>query len=292
MRIEIPDFAAARVLVCGDVMLDRYWSGDTARISPEAPVPVVRVGAREQRPGGAANVALNMAALGAGAALVGVIGRDDGGRALGELLDAAGGIDAALVEDPDAATVTKLRVLSRHQQLIRLDFEQPEPGLDGGRVLPAFERALAVARAVVLSDYAKGTLSRAGDLIAAARGAGTPVLVDPKGRDFERYEGADAVTPNLAEFEAVAGRCRDEAELVERARAVAAEHAIGALLVTRGEHGMTLVPAAGEAVHIPAQAREVFDVTGAGDTVIATLGAAVAAGAGLEQAARLANLAA
>ncbi|MEJ2650326.1 MAG: bifunctional D-glycero-beta-D-manno-heptose-7-phosphate kinase/D-glycero-beta-D-manno-heptose 1-phosphate adenylyltransferase HldE [Gammaproteobacteria bacterium] len=291
MKIHIPDFESARVLVVGDAMLDRYWHGSTSRISPEAPVPVVRVDQAEERPGGAGNVALNIAALGARVSLVAVTGADDTAQALAGQLSAAG-VRCLFRSVAGMATVTKLRVLSRHQQLIRLDFEGGIPGFDGSALLEPFHEALPEADVVVLSDYGKGTLGAIRDLIKAARAAGLPVLVDPKSRDFGLYRGASLVTPNLAEFEAVAGHCHDEAEIAAKGTALLAEHDIEALLITRGEQGMTLLRRGNAALHLPAKAREVYDVTGAGDTVISVLAATLAAGEDLAQATALANLAA
>lgn len=289
---SIPNFAGSRVLVVGDVMLDRYWHGDTGRISPEAPVPVVRIGGREARLGGAANVALNVAATGATAALVGVIGDDEDGAAVRELLEAAG-IEARLLVSPQHPTIAKLRVISRQQQLIRLDFERgfDAHAFDAAALEAAFAALLADAGAVVCSDYAKGTLTAVPGFIAAARRAGKPVLVDPKGADWQRYAGTSLITPNWSEFLAAAGPCADEAAVTERAGGLRARLNLDALLVTRSERGMSLF-ADGAPLHLPTQAREVFDVTGAGDTVIAVAGAALAAGVALPDAAALANLAA
>lgn len=291
MKIGIPGYENARVLVVGDVMLDRYWHGATSRISPEAPVPVVHVGSSEERPGGAANVALNTAALGAQTRLIGVTG-DDEAAALLESQLAGAGIECRFQKISDAATISKLRVISRHQQLIRLDFEDGFAAVDRDRLLEDFCQGLEACDVVVLSDYGKGTLLEVGRLIDAARQAGRPVFVDPKADDFSRYRGASMITPNLAELERVIGPCADEAVLVEKSNRLVEELGIDALLVTRGEHGMTLLERNAPEVHFPAQAREVFDVTGAGDTVIAVLAASVAAGAGLSPATALANLAA
>ena len=287
----IPPFADARVLVAGDVMLDRYWSGDTERISPEAPVPVVRVRAAEDRPGGAANVARNVAALGAHGTLLGLTGADAEAAELRAQL-AAAGAQCRFLELDGARTITKLRVLSRHQQLIRLDFEAGFSAAQGAGLLALLAAELPGAGALVLSDYAKGTLADPAAWIDAARAGEVPVLVDPKGRDFRRYRGATLLTPNLHEFELVAGAHSSEADLEARAGALVRELGLQALLITRGERGMTLVRAAGEALHLPARAIEVFDVTGAGDTVIATLAAALAAGSTLADAVALANVAA
>jgi D-beta-D-heptose 7-phosphate kinase/D-beta-D-heptose 1-phosphate adenosyltransferase len=290
VTIPIPDFSELRVLVAGDAMLDEYWFGDTGRISPEAPVPVVMTRASEQRPGGAANVALNLAALGARTTLVSIVGNDERGKHLSHLLERSG-VRCRFVRSPSLPTVHKLRVLARNQQLIRLDSEQSlaPAASDLGRV---FADALAHADVVVLSDYAKGTLALVADLIARARHAGLPVLVDPKGRDFARYRGATLLTPNQSEFEAVAGGWADERDFLRLGAALRAELDLEALLVTRGERGMALFVEREPPVVLPAEAREVFDVTGAGDTVIALMGAALGAGLEAAQAAELANLAA
>lgn len=291
MHLSLPDFSAFRVLVCGDVMLDRYWHGATARISPEAPVPVVQVRGDELRAGGAGNVALNAASLGARARVIGLVGDDEAGRLLEDKL-AAQGVECALERVEDAPTITKLRVISRHQQLIRLDFEERFAALHAERVLAALEAALDGVDVLVLSDYAKGTLADVPALIAAAKARGIPVVVDPKGSDFTRYRGATIVKPNLSEFEAVVGPCPDEATLVARGEALRAELGLEALLVTRGEQGVTLLQKGQPAHHQPTRALEVYDVTGAGDTVSAALGCGLAAGLGLRDATLLANLAA
>jgi len=286
----LPDFSDLRVLVAGDLMLDRYWHGATERISPEAPVPVVHVREEEGRPGGAGNVAHNLAVLGGGVTLLGLTGEDEAADRLEEKLSASG-VNCAFLRDGRFPTITKLRIVSRHQQLIRLDFEDGFPGHEPGALLERFRELLPGHQVVVLSDYGKGTLGDPGAWIGAAREAGVPVLVDPKGRDFGRYAGATLLTPNLAEFEAVAGPCADEAELEARALELRERLGLDYLLVTRGEQGMTLVGGEG-CHHLPTRAREVFDVTGAGDTVIATLAAALAAGESMEAATALANLAA
>jgi len=289
----IPEFHGVAVAVVGDVMLDRYWYGDTARISPEAPVPVVRVGRREDRAGGAANVALNLAALGVTVSLAGMVGRDEAGQALVELLRAHA-IAANLMSSASLATITKLRVISRSQQLIRLDFETGAEDFAAEIDAEAAGRyalgAASAADVVVLSDYGKGTLSGAGALCRELRAQGKRVLVDPKGADWSRYRGASLITPNVAELEAVVGACRDEATLVSRTQQLMRNLEVDAILVTRSEQGMTLIEGEREPVHLPARAREVFDVTGAGDTVIALLAAGAAAGLDWAAAARLANL--
>jgi D-beta-D-heptose 7-phosphate kinase/D-beta-D-heptose 1-phosphate adenosyltransferase len=291
MKLQIPAFDKAHVLVVGDVMLDRYWHGSTSRISPEAPVPVVHVRQNEERPGGAGNVALNIAALQAGSTVVGLTGDDEAADSLVRSLEAAG-VQCRFQRLIGTPTITKLRVISRHQQLIRLDFEDGFEDFDTGALLDNYKAALAGCGAVVISDYGKGTLKPLRELIDAARAAGKPVLVDPKSTDFTPYAGASLITPNLNEFEAVVGQCRNEAELVAKGLELIRRHDLGALLITRGEHGMTLLRAGQPELHLPAQAREVFDVTGAGDTVIAVLAAALAAGEGMAEATALANIAA
>ncbi|MBA1147956.1 hypothetical protein H0Z60_12960, partial [Ectothiorhodospiraceae bacterium WFHF3C12] len=273
MQLSVPDFANARVLVVGDVMLDRYWHGSTSRVSPEAPVPVVNVGEEEERAGGAANVALNIAALGARPVLLAVTGDDAAADRLEAKLGEAQ-IDCRFQRVPGIPTITKLRVLSRHQQLIRLDFEQRLEGFDTVSFQNAFEQALDGIDVLVLSDYAKGTLSEVPALIERARRAGVAVVVDPKGRDFSIYAGATVITPNLSEFEDVVGACPDDLTLETRGRDMGRQHFFDAVLITRGEQGMSLVATDGDATHLPALAREVYDVTGAGDTVVAVLGAA------------------
>jgi len=282
--------AAARVLVVGDVMLDRYWFGDVERISPEAPVPVVKVARTEERPGGAANVARNVAALGGRATLLSVTGDDEAGRTLARLVG-ADGVATSFHADPALATTVKLRVIGRQQQLLRIDFERMPSHEVLASKLGEFDRLAAASDAVVLSDYGKGGLAHIARMIASARAAGRPVLVDPKGDDWDKYAGATIVTPNRAEFREVVGRWRDEADMTARAAALRQRLRLAALLVTRSEEGMTLYTDDG-ALTIPALAREVYDVSGAGDTVIATLGTLMAAGAPLPDAVRIANEAA
>ncbi len=288
---HIPSFAQARVLVAGDVMLDRYWHGPTSRISPEAPVPVVRVTELEDRPGGAANVALNMAALGARAELVGVTGNDEAASILEERL-AAAEVGCHFQKVAGLPTITKLRVISRQQQLLRLDFEETFHHQDPAPFAEQVKRQLAHCGALVLSDYAKGALRDCPGLIALARDAGVPVLVDPKGTDFEPYRGATLLTPNLSEFEAVVGPVKDEQDLIAKGQQLIRDLDLQAMLVTRSEKGMTLLRDGLPELHLPARAREVFDVTGAGDTVISVLAVSLAAGAAMEDAVALANIAA
>jgi rfaE bifunctional protein kinase chain/domain len=278
------------VLVVGDVMLDRYWFGEVSRISPEAPVPVVLISSEEQRLGGAANVAWNCKDLGAPTRLLSVVGRDEPGVQLEKLLKAKG-IEASLHRDPKLDTTQKLRVIGRRQQLLRIDFEKPPSREVLAAKLEEFKSALAECDVVILSDYGKGGLTHIADMIRAARKARKRVLVDPKGDDYARYKGASIITPNLAELREVVGRWKDEKDLKGRARALREQLDLEALLLTRGDQGMTLFTKT-KATSVEAEAREVFDVTGAGDTVIATLAVMLAAGAGLEAAVRLANRAA
>lgn len=291
INTELPHFAESAVLVIGDVMLDRYWFGDAGRISPEAPVPVVKIKQIDERPGGAGNVALNIAALGAKVTLIGISGNDEAGRILSEQL-ANSGVDSAIQHIETVQTITKLRVISRHQQLIRLDFEEKFPAFDPSILLKTYTKALAHSHLVILSDYNKGTLTVIDQLIRLAHEAKIPVLVDPKGTDLTPYRGADVLTPNFKEFEAIVGHCENENDILQKGQALLREYQIGALLITRGERGMTLILQDADELHLPAHAREVFDVTGAGDTVIAVLGAALAAKASLPHAMALANLAA
>ncbi len=291
MQLQIPNFNKTRLLVVGDVMLDRYWSGNTARISPEAPVPVVQIKHIEERPGGAGNVALNIAALGAQVTLLGICGADAAGDVLEEKLQASG-VQCYLQRIPGFVTIAKLRVLSLHQQLIRLDFEEPSQTFDGSHMLAEFKNQMAQVDAVILSDYAKGCLRYAPEMIAIANAAKKPVFIDPKGNDFSIYRGASLLTPNRKEFEAVVGVCDSEEAFVQKGRALLRDYQIGALLVTRGEQGMTLIRPEGPEFHLPAHAREVYDVTGAGDTVIALLAASFAQSGELTQAAQIANIAA
>ncbi len=291
MRFSVPDFSAARILVIGDLMLDRYWYGAASRISPEAPVPVVRVGEVEERAGGAGNVALNVAALDGHVHVAGYTGDDEASATLETLLSRRG-VQCGFIPVSGHATITKLRVISRHQQLIRLDFEDGFGDVDGDTLTAHCRTAMAAAEVVILSDYGKGTLRDAAALIAQARRAGKPVLIDPKGTDFKRYHGATVITPNQTEFEAVVGACADDAEMIAKGQRLLAELALDALLVTRSEKGMLLLRADAAPLGFPTHARDVFDVTGAGDTVIGVLGAALAAGTPLPEAVALANLAA
>ena len=289
-RRAVSPFARARVLVVGDVMLDRYWFGSVARISPEAPVPVVRVDRSEERPGGAANVARNAAALGAQVTLLSVVGQDEAGAQLAKLLK-RDNVSARLHRDRAISTTVKLRVIGRQQQLLRVDFETTPSHEVLSSKLREYRQLLRRHELVILSDYGKGGLTHIAAMIAAARALRKPVLVDPKGEDFARYRGATLLTPNRAEFRQVAGAARNEPDLTARAQKLRRALRLEALLVTRSEEGMTLYRRATR-LHVPAQSREVYDVSGAGDTVIATLGVAMASGVAMDEAVRLANRAA
>lgn len=284
-------FQQAKVLVLGDVMLDRYWFGATNRISPEAPVPVVKVQDIEERAGGAANVAMNIASLNVPVTLHGFIGQDDAGRSLDKLLTHHQ-IQNHCVALDSHPTITKLRILSRHQQLLRLDFEEDFHNVTSDSLLTKLAEEIHQYGALILSDYGKGTLNAVKQMIQLARAANVPVLIDPKGTDFERYRGATLLTPNLSEFEAVVGVCKDDDELIKRGLKLIEQYELSALLVTRSEKGMTLLRPNKPAYHLPTQAKEVFDVTGAGDTVISVLATAIADGRNLEEACYLANAAA
>ncbi len=289
MTSSIPpaELARCRVLVVGDAMLDRYWFGDVERISPEAPVPVVHVRSAEERLGGAANVARNIVSLGARARLLTVVGDDEAGRSIGRLL-AASRIQGHLHTDPRLATTVKVRVIGRQQQIVRVDFETAPEAEVLAAHLDEYERLLPDCDVVLLSDYGKGGLAHIVRMIELARDRGRPVLVDPKGDDYSRYAGATLVTPNRAELAEVVGRWRDEVDLEQRVQALRNRLGLQAILLTRSEDGMTLFTA-GPAWSVPAQAREVFDVSGAGDTVIAVLAVMLAAGQPLPEAVAMAN---
>ena len=280
-------FAKTKLLVVGDVMLDRYWFGDSDRISPEAPVPVVQVSKVDERLGGAANVARNVAALGANTTILGVIGADEAGKRIGELLTQSG-VNSQLEIDPKVPTTVKLRVIARQQQLIRLDFEENPSQTALEQKLARFEKALGTADVLVLSDYGKGALSQVAAMIEYARAKNKVILVDPKGEDYEKYRGATLITPNRSELRQVVGRWADEDDLTQRAQDLRRSLGIQALLLTRSEEGMSMFTDQGVS-HVRAQAREVFDVSGAGDTVIATLAVALAAQWPLDRAMALAN---
>lgn len=287
---KLPDFKG-RVTVIGDVMLDRYWYGSSSRISPEAPVPVVNVDRYESRAGGAANVALNLSSLGIDSDIIGIIGTDESGETLKNLLQEQQ-IIARFIECPELPTITKLRILSRHQQLLRVDFEKGYSDVDQGRLLQTLRQSLRDTKVVICSDYGKGALSSVSAMIKECRMRNIPVLVDPKGTDFTKYRGATLLTPNMSEFEAVVGKVSDNEDLERRALNLIHEIELDALLVTRSEDGMSLVVPGKPTLHIPTCAREVYDVTGAGDTVIATLAGCLASGTDLATACAIANTAA
>jgi len=290
--VKAPDTSKARVLVVGDVMLDRYWYGDVSRISPEAPVPVVLVNEKREdlRLGGAANVAHNCAVLRAHTHLLSVVGNDEAGRTLTRLLQKQG-VKAELHRDGSIRTTEKLRVIGRQQQLLRMDFERAPSREVLASKLAQYRAALPDCDVVILSDYGKGGMTHIRQMIQLARRAKKRVLVDPKGDDYSRYKGASIITPNRAELREVVGTWSDNADMAKRAEDLRKKLGLEALLVTRGDEGMTLFRA-GRKVHIDTEAREVFDVTGAGDTVIAALAVMLAAGANLEAAVKMANRAA
>jgi rfaE bifunctional protein kinase chain/domain len=288
---SLPSFDGAKVLVVGDVMLDRYWFGDVERISPEAPVPVLKVSRVEERPGGAANVARNIAALGAQCTLLSVVGNDEPGACLEKLLNKHDNLNALLHRDNSISTIVKLRAIARHQQLLRIDFETSPSHEVLHAALEDFHTQLPLADVIILSDYGKGGLAHIAEMIQAARAAGKPVLVDPKGDDYQRYSGATLLTPNRSEFREVAGSWKTETELNAKAEKLRTELQLEALLVTRSEDGMSLYRA-NDVSHEPTQTREVFDVSGAGDTVIATMAVMLASGADWSAAMRIANRAA
>ena len=278
--MDLAQLKRAHVLVTGDAMLDRYWFGDAERISPEAPVPVVRVTRTEERLGGAANVARNIATVGASSTLLSVVGNDEAGQSIEKLLRAEG-IHPELELDPALKTTVKLRIVARQQQLVRCDFEAMPAEETLKRHLGTFSKLLTTNQALVLSDYGKGGLSHISTMIAEARAVKLPILVDPKGDDYSRYHGATVITPNRAELRQVVGTWTSEASLIERAQNLRRELELDYLLLTRSEEGMTLT--------VPAQAREVYDVSGAGDTVIGILAAMLATGMPIEEAVQIAN---
>ncbi len=287
MNISKERLSQARVLVVGDVMLDRYWYGAVDRISPEAPVPVVRITREEERNGGAANVAYNVVTLGAQASLLTVVGDDEASHKL-EALVANTGIQTHFGRDAQLKTTVKLRVIGRQQQLLRLDFENTPKTEVLATQTATFIELLPSHQAVLFSDYGKGGLAHVSDMIARARAAGKPILIDPKGSDYSRYQNADVITPNRAELQQVVGAWQDESDLQAKVQNLRQSLNLQAVLLTRSEEGMTLFDAQGH-LHVSAQAREVFDVTGAGDTVIATMAALTGAGYTLRDALPLAN---
>ncbi|EPJ47288.1 MAG: LPS biosynthesis protein RfaE [Osedax symbiont Rs1] len=291
LELKMPEFNKTRVLVIGDIMLDRYWHGATDRVSPEAPVPIIKVTRQDDRPGGAANVALNTAALGAQTHLLGIVGQDEAAAILETRLQAAGvACDFNLAESEP--TILKLRAVSRNQQLLRMDFEERFADAYAANLIKTITKHIQTADVVILSDYNKGTLSDCQSIISLAKQHHKRILVDPKGSDFSPYKGATLLTPNMAEFEAVVGKCHTEEQIISRGSALIAELELECLLVTRSENGMTLLQKEGTEVHFPARSHEVFDVTGAGDTVISTLAAALGAGQEMANAVAIANMAA
>lgn len=289
--MQLPDFTKVKLLVVGDIMLDRYWTGATSRISPEAPVPVVNVKDMEDRPGGAANVALNLATLGCSVTLLGITGRDESADLLQNQLESLG-ITCEFCKLEDQSTITKLRVMSRNQQLIRLDFESPFTSNITDVLLPSFENLVKSHDLVLFSDYNKGTLQEIQPLIQIAKMLNKPAVVDPKGDHFEKYANSTILTPNFSEFTQIVGPCETEEQIVENAQRLIKQLSLSALLITRSEKGMTLIQVDQPELHLPAKAKEVYDVTGAGDTVIATLAASLGAHLALVEACQLANAAA
>lgn len=285
--VSAPDLSAVRILIVGDVMLDRYWFGDVSRISPEAPVPIVRIERREERLGGAANVARNAAALGAHCALLGVVGNDEAGSQVEQLL-AESNIGSHLQRDAAISTIIKLRVIGRQQQMLRIDFEDAPTDMVLRNKLTQFNALLPAHNVIILSDYNKGSLVNVAQMVEAARAAGKIVMVDPKGDDFSRYAGASVLTPNKSEFRRIVGSWSSEEQLTAKAQNLRQQLRLDALLLTRSEEGMSLYMA-DEIVHMQADAREVFDVSGAGDTVIATMAAMLGAGMSMADAIATAN---
>jgi D-beta-D-heptose 7-phosphate kinase/D-beta-D-heptose 1-phosphate adenosyltransferase len=290
-KITLPNYSNAKVLVVGDVMLDKYWKGGSNRISPEAPVPVVKVGEIESRPGGAANVALNISSLGGSCTLVGLVGSDDSAKELAEHLE-RNNLNNRSVVVPDMATITKIRILSRGQQLLRMDFEDGFENVDQAPILARLRECVKDCNVVIFSDYGKGALHSVQTMIQIARDAGCKVLIDPKGTDFSKYSGATLLTPNMSEFEAVVGKVTSEEDLIAKGKKLIQDYNIEELLVTRSENGMTLIRLDAEPLTLPTEAKEVYDVTGAGDTVIGTLAISLSAGASIEESCALANKAA
>ncbi|MDH3326198.1 MAG: bifunctional D-glycero-beta-D-manno-heptose-7-phosphate kinase/D-glycero-beta-D-manno-heptose 1-phosphate adenylyltransferase HldE [Gammaproteobacteria bacterium] len=291
MTLKIPNFSKSRLLVVGDLMLDRYWHGGARRISPEAPVPVVGIDKIEERPGGAANVAYNLSALGCGVTLQGVVGKDEAADRLEHLLNNVN-VNCRFLVQSDVPTITKLRVISQHQQLIRLDFEEILSSILVEEINESFAALVRSHELVLFSDYGKGVLQDVQTLIKIANQHNKPVVIDPKGSDFSKYKNSTLMTPNAKEFEAVVGECKSDEAVETRGRNLLDELNLKALLVTRGEHGMSLMQRDDSVLHITTDAKEVYDVTGAGDTVISVFSAALARGLPLKECARLANVAA
>lgn len=290
-KLTLPTFSSSSILVVGDVMLDRYWHGITSRISPEAPVPVVQIKSDDIRVGGAGNVALNVASIGAKVRLMGLVGDDENASMIEGILS-KGNVSFNMQRIANSKTITKLRVLAQNQQLLRLDFEDKFPNLDQELMINSFRLAMKDANLLILSDYDKGTLINSQNLIEIAMSLDKKVIVDPKGLNYEKYRNATVITPNLSEFEAIVGKCANNREIELRGLELCNSLNLEAVLVTRSEKGMSLIARDADPVHIPAVTREVFDVTGAGDTVIAVLGAALAASTPIAEAVKVANLAA
>lgn len=288
MQLNSQQFSKIRTLVVGDVMLDRYWFGSVDRISPEAPVPVLAVKGEETRAGGAANVAHNLVALGAKSNLLSVVGDDDAGRDINAILDSYG-VTTSLKVDESIKTIVKLRMVAQNQQLLRADFEEKPSDEVLVQCLQDYNVAINESDVVVLSDYGKGGLTHVADMIAIAKAANKPVIIDPKGSDYSRYKGATLITPNMKEFEVVAGSCESEADFVSKAHALRAKLDLEYLLVTRSEKGMSLFARDGSQIDSPATALEVYDVSGAGDTVISLMALATVAGFSNEDKLTLAN---
>lgn len=291
VTIIFPDFSISNVLVVGDVMLDRYWHGFVDRISPEAPVSIVKINDIIERPGGAANVAMNIVSVGAQSKLIGLTGIDEAAQILQRKLSQSN-VMWDFISVNTCSTIVKLRVISRNQQIIRLDFEENFSNVNSIQLLRKIEMCLPKYKVLVLSDYAKGTLTHIEEIIQLARYVNIPVIIDPKGTQFARYKGATLLTPNMSEFEAIVGFCHSEAVLINRANEIIVDYDLSALLITRAEQGMTLLKKNEAPLYFPAQTKKVYDVTGAGDTVIGVLSAALSSGMRLEQACFLANVAA
>lgn len=291
MNINLPNFEKARVLVVGDVMLDRYWQGDASRISPEAPIPIVHIKEFTDSPGGASNVALNVKALGGQVVLLGLIGKDESANILQNILNEKG-VNHQLQIVPELPTITKTRIIAHNQQLIRLDFEKNFFNIDMQELIENYKTQLDTTNVVIISDYGKGIANCVKQIIQLATAKNIPVLVDPKGRDFSIYHGATLITPNLGEFETIVGPCQADQELVQKGLELLRANNFTAVLVTRGAQGMSLIHKTEKPVHIPPHVHEIYDVTGAGDTVIATLGTALSSGENLAKACEIANVAA